>query len=793
MVVTSGLNSTTKVQQSYPSCTVTVYATGTTNLSTIYSDNSSTPLANPFTSSSTGLWFFYAANARYDVKLSGGGIASPFTVADILLADPSSAGGAVNSFNGRTGTVLPATGDYTLRQISNVPWLSTSDYNFTAQQPGGTLTATVGATITLTPCPLGVAGTHTVAGNLPHLLYISGGTGTAEAPAITGGTCTSGATTGTITLTPANSHSGAWTIQSNTTGAQECIYVAGATGACRMPAGHVDLWANTSTVAALTVPDGYSTSLRGSGEGPTAMLTHGTTGNWLVFDYVSSGGFIDTGDFLLVDSSGTNGAAVAHTSGKMMYVRRRSDGNVQRIYMNNCYDCLVVEANARTEYSAITIGTYHYGLQLTCSGEHIATCQNTGQYTDILISSAVAGTDGLRIESPTAGVQFNNFGTGAASNTSNNAVHLVSLDGAHCGGSVDPLNEIVFSNPIIDGHAVGVRYTGNGTCYTSNQISFVGGRVNSANVAVYAELFADNLSFTGTRLISAGGGGIGIDRAIVLAGDVRNASFVDSPLIATDGDACLLETGVASKVTFSGNVCGDTVGGIRPNYAFTVQGTITGWDVMNNNLTNVITGMLNNSGALAAPIVWRNNTGIDNVIPAVASSATLAFPLNPIFTITGSTPPTAVTFPLGAGSVGARGMLTATDASLLFTTGASIGNTFIARLNVPASWYWDGTKIWLSGQDPGLSNTYNYIATEGGANNAITGTLTGVSLAAGLRVTVQLAHTLQAGANTFALNGGSAVAIKSSRNVANNIATAYAATGTITLLYDGTRWVDVSQ
>lgn len=91
----------------------------------------------------------------------------------------------------------------------------------------------------------------------------------------------------------------------------------------------------------------------------------------------------------------------------------------------------------------------------------------------------------------------------------------------------------------------------------------------------------------------------------------------------------------------------------------------------------------------------------------------------------------------------------------------------------------------------------NYIATEGGANNAITGTLTdaagnNVTLAAGLRVAVKLAHSLQAGANTFALNGTSKN-IRSHFNVANNIATAYVSTGLIEMMYDGVEWVDLSQ
>ncbi len=94
--------------------------------------------------------------------------------------------------------------------------------------------------------------------------------------------------------------------------------------------------------------------------------------------------------------------------------------------------------------------------------------------------------------------------------------------------------------------------------------------------------------------------------------------------------------------------------------------------------------------------------------------------------------------------------------------------------------------------------TANYIASETGSNNAIAGALIDaalgvVPLAAGLEVVVKLAHTLQAGANTFDFNGGGAVVIKSSRNAANNIGVAYAATGVIKLLYDGTQWLDMNQ
>jgi len=97
-----------------------------------------------------------------------------------------------------------------------------------------------------------------------------------------------------------------------------------------------------------------------------------------------------------------------------------------------------------------------------------------------------------------------------------------------------------------------------------------------------------------------------------------------------------------------------------------------------------------------------------------------------------------------------------------------------------------------------VARKFNYIATETGANNAIAGALKDefgipVPQLQGLIVTIKLAHTLQAGANTFALNGATPVAIKSHFNVANNIVTVYAATGTITLCFDGGQYVDMSQ
>lgn len=307
-VVTNGVPSVTQVEQSYPSCTMTVYPAGSSTPvpgNQIFADNSGTVKGNPFNADATGVGFFYAANSRYDVVISGGGgggLPAPYTIGDILLQDNSAGGtitsvtggsgvscntvsGAVTctnsgvvSFNTRTGAVAIQNGDVNFNQLAGsiapgqIPsttitpamlngvqgngaktQLSTggttpndcvkfdangntidagaacggsgtlvlmSTYDFTPQTPGGTLTAATPVTITLTPCPLGVAGTDT-----NHYLYIVGGTGTAEPVLITSGSCVSGGGSGTVGFTPANSHSGAWTIKSATAGGQEGVNV----------------------------------------------------------------------------------------------------------------------------------------------------------------------------------------------------------------------------------------------------------------------------------------------------------------------------------------------------------------------------------------------------------------------------------------------------------------------------------------------------------------------------------------------------------------------------------------
>lgn len=108
LVTTQGLTSVTKVQASYPKCTVTVYQTGTLNLANIFSTAGGSALANPFQANNDGSILFFAIAACYDIvtsaSTSGGTPIMPnsFTYTDVCLG----AGGG----GGGTGTVCGTAG-----------------------------------------------------------------------------------------------------------------------------------------------------------------------------------------------------------------------------------------------------------------------------------------------------------------------------------------------------------------------------------------------------------------------------------------------------------------------------------------------------------------------------------------------------------------------------------------------------------------------------------------------------------------------------------------------------------
>jgi hypothetical protein len=170
-----------KVQGSYPLSTVTVYLKGTTTLATIYTDDTGTTAkSNPFTADSDGFYFFYASPARYDVKFSGTGITTPFTLSDVQVFDtdsniysPKSYGAKCDSTNNDTAAFsafitaagsdnltlqLPPKGSCRVNTLT-IPSNITLDYS-----AGGSFYINTGETLTIqgpqlpAPSPLSAQG-----------------------------------------------------------------------------------------------------------------------------------------------------------------------------------------------------------------------------------------------------------------------------------------------------------------------------------------------------------------------------------------------------------------------------------------------------------------------------------------------------------------------------------------------------------------------------------------------------------------------------------------------------------
>ena len=120
-----------------PSTTVTVYTAGTTTPATIYSDNGVTAKSNPFLCAADGVLFFYAADGRYDVKLTKTGYTfNSDATYDVILSDPVELTlNGVNNFrlilSGGNLTLQPVNGNSidiggTIHTYTTMPTLGTA-------------------------------------------------------------------------------------------------------------------------------------------------------------------------------------------------------------------------------------------------------------------------------------------------------------------------------------------------------------------------------------------------------------------------------------------------------------------------------------------------------------------------------------------------------------------------------------------------------------------------------------------------------------------------------------------
>jgi hypothetical protein len=130
---------------------------------------------------------------------------------------PSGAPGGVVTGPGASQNIQQPVGtQLSVNNLSGIRYVTGTD-NWSVS-PSGSLTGGTQATVTLSPCPVGIDTT----GSSMYFVYLSG-QGTPEPAMVTGGTCTSGASTGTIVFTPKNTHSASYVLGSASSGIQEAI------------------------------------------------------------------------------------------------------------------------------------------------------------------------------------------------------------------------------------------------------------------------------------------------------------------------------------------------------------------------------------------------------------------------------------------------------------------------------------------------------------------------------------------------------------------------------------------
>lgn len=545
--------------------------------------------------------------------------------------------------------------------------LRSSDFDFTAQTPGGSLI--IGSnTITLTPVPPGINGSNT-----SHYVYISNGTGTAEAVLITGGTAVSGAATGTIIVTCANTHSSTWTIGSATAGLSEAAWFSGgAAKRIRAVSGTLNLY------APFTVPPSYFIGLRGCGIGVTLFSVHGTTGNWLVWDSTTNGS-IDLGDFTIGDSTNTR-----HTSGSMISLATKGAGIINNIQILNGFIGITLNYVVQVFFQNLHINAIQAGIDGSGSqiqifinncffwiseyGVKLSATQVTGFYiSNSLFSGVQDGTTSA------CGILFN-----------------------ETAGAAHEMNEIVITGNEFDvGTGSAIAFVGNSGTVINNSVCISNNRLLGAIYGIVLQDLFRGVVITGNYIAVTTAtcvAGIGI-----LNSSIRDVIIANNQFQIDDNTSFGIQfTGSAHKqIKIIGNIIGmdsaTPTYGVKPSIGIALVGVTN--VQLENNVINAVGSIVTVSSVVS--LTMSHNVGIDNVVPNVADAATLVLPLNPSFKITGSG--TAVTqFTITGGfRAGMVWRFVPVDGNIAFTAGNLVANTKTVNQNTLGSLYYDGTVIWV--------------------------------------------------------------------------------------------------
>jgi len=213
---------------------------------------------------------------------------------------------------------------------------------------------------------------------------------------------------------------------------------------------------------------------------------------------------------------------------------------------------------------------------------------------------------------------------------------------------------------------------------------------NSASGAF--EIAANNILVTGNTAVNQQWNGAGTDPGTTgvafIANTIKNSCQTNtSPPCA----AFVSSSGGVTNLTLVNNIFIDDQMVPTQQRGIYILGAADNLNIQGNNLTgNVIAPLVDNSTGVNKII--KNNLGVDNVIPSVASASTLTLPLNPTVSLTGTTTVTKIS---AAAWTGREIKLIPNDV-VSFTATNNIANAITTSAKVPIIIVYDGTSWNLS-------------------------------------------------------------------------------------------------
>ncbi len=485
--------------------------------------------------------------------------------------------------------------------LVSVPRLNTysSNYNFAAilgsAISGGTLVGTALATMTFTaanPCPWGVNGSDS-----NHWLWIQGGTGTAEAVLITGGTAVAGGVTGTLTFIPANNHSGSWTIQSATAGGKEATVQAGAGKDITFPGGTHTFYAPLKMSAGAGV--------RGDAGG-TSIVRDSTFTTGHTIECVANGSQSSTVQDLFISSSATVAAGY--------YAVYAQDCNltISNVTAFNHYGNFFHNGGQVNISNCYGGGHTGIGVRLGAAGHGSGSVINS-----LTLSSSGQAAISMLCDVGLVSMTNFNFQLGHATST---AGHILITGG---------FGESTFSNGILDGGLYRISAADNGTPTFSvlfSNILCTGGAIADAWGIITSNDW-QGITFNNVHFVSVGSA----TRPTILYLGGNGIKFVGCRIgdfLAANSVAVGFTTVLSTGVSFVGCEIGYTSAGIPDafcKYAFDFGSLNHTYMTIEGNK---LYGATSVSSALGTQVGWKvaNNSGISNVAKSVAAAATLTFP-----------------------------------------------------------------------------------------------------------------------------------------------------------------------